>query len=367
MHKDKHLVRDLLIHEIELRGNEYEKREKAVLDALIQMPNFYLEIKWQVQSSIPMLTNLLSNIANIDNFKIWKKGANIRFDSFMKGFSGSGVQKGHLSFVFNEGNVIAIDHDNQTFENAIRKYKNPDYDELQQQLRVLLKTEQGRAAMSTSKVKFSVKKDLLRRPKVETVEGYECNVMSTNGLSYSVVTIDNEEKDWIHPEFEDYFFSSLNDNEKENDNEQEDSVSHSKSNNNGNASNDETTSIFDSMMSNITGTTGNGNSNDKNNDNNKSKSSKKRGSFFGKNASDLLGKKEKGKGKSKGKKYYPGYITTKEQPVDVTLWLSKDYPLSDEHIRIILECISIASEDMRKLADIFELDFPGGFPVKLGM
>ena len=94
MHKDKHLVRDLLIHEIELRGNEYEKREKAVLDALIQMPNFYLEIKWQVQSSIPMLTNLLSNIANIDNFKIWKKGANIRFDSFMKGFSGSGVQKG---------------------------------------------------------------------------------------------------------------------------------------------------------------------------------------------------------------------------------------------------------------------------------
>ena len=106
LHKDKHLVRDLLIHEIELRGNEYEKREKGVLDALLEMPNFYLEIKWQVQSSIPMLTNLLSNIANIDNFKIWKKGANIRFDSFMRGFSGNGVQKGHLSFVFNGSAAI---------------------------------------------------------------------------------------------------------------------------------------------------------------------------------------------------------------------------------------------------------------------
>merc|ERR1712087_594235 len=75
-------------------------------------------------------------------------------------------------------------------------------------------------------------------------------------------------------------------------------------------------------------------------------------------------KEKKGKGKEKS---VPSYIERKDQPVDVTLWLCDNYPLTDEHISILLEAISIASEDMRRLADISKLKFPGGFPVKLTM
>merc|ERR1712154_579060 len=80
-------------------------------------------------------------------------------------------------------------------------------------------------------------------------------------------------------------------------------------------------------------------------------------------------KQEKKKSKKRGfnTRYFPKYIKRKDQPVDVTLWLCNDYPLTDENISILLEAISIASEDMRRLADIFKLKFPGGFPVKLTM
>merc|ERR1719474_1685511 len=80
-------------------------------------------------------------------------------------------------------------------------------------------------------------------------------------------------------------------------------------------------------------------------------------------------KKEKKRIKKRGfdSRYFPNYIKRKDQPVDVTLWLCDDYPLTDENISILLEAISIASEDMRRLADIFKLKFPGGFPVKLTM
>merc|ERR1712032_658154 len=79
-------------------------------------------------------------------------------------------------------------------------------------------------------------------------------------------------------------------------------------------------------------------------------------------------KKSKKKLKKENKKYFPSYIHRKDQPVDVTLWLCQNYPLKDDDIATLLEAISIASEDMRRMADIFKLKFPkGGAPVKLTM
>merc|ERR1712154_330161 len=75
----------------------------------------------------------------------------------------------------------------------------------------------------------------------------------------------------------------------------------------------------------------------------------------------------KKKRKKEEKKMHPQYIHRKDQPVDVTLWLCQNYPLKDDDIAILLEAISIASEDMRRMADIFKLKFPKGAVVKLTM
>ena len=214
LNKDSRLVRDLLIHQIQRRGNEYEARNKQIISHLLKMPDFSLEIKWEITSSLAVLNNFINKWAKIDNFKIWKKGSNIRFDMFMKGFSAQGVQKGHISFVFSESGTISIDHDRKTFTNAIRKYKNPDFDEMEREIRVLMKTENGRASLRTSNVVFKHAKGWVGGNKTEEVEGYQCEVMSTKHLSHSI--IEDKRKGntkWQHPTFEEYFEES-NDKKK---------------------------------------------------------------------------------------------------------------------------------------------------------
>ena len=331
LNKDARLVRDLLIHQIQIRGNKYEDRNKEIISHLKTMPDFSMEISWQITSTLAVLNNLIAKFAKIDNFKIWKKGTSIRFDMFMRGFSAQGVEKGHISFVFSESGILNIDHDRKTFTNAIRKYKNPDFDEMEREIRVLMRTEQGRASLRTNDVIFERKKGWMGGDKTELIENYQCEVMTTKGLSHSIIEDkrkgDNDTKyKWQHPSFEDYFEGTDDyDNDSGDDNDQQ-----------------------------------------LNDDNNGGKK-KKRG-LFKKKKKDKKDKKKKFK-KKKGfdKKYFPSFIHRKDQPVDVTLWLCQNYPLTDENISILLEAISIASEDMRKLADIFKLKFPGGFPVKLSL
>eukprot|EP00484_Ammonia_sp_Unknown_P024854 CAMPEP_0197036588 /NCGR_PEP_ID=MMETSP1384-20130603/14048_1 /TAXON_ID=29189 /ORGANISM="Ammonia sp." /LENGTH=642 /DNA_ID=CAMNT_0042466781 /DNA_START=9 /DNA_END=1937 /DNA_ORIENTATION=+ len=333
LHRDARLVRDLLIHQIQLRGTKYESRNKEIIAHLKTMPDFSMEISWQITSTLAVLNNLISKFAKIDNFKIWKKGTSIRFDMFMRGFSAQGVEKGHVSFVFSESGTLSIDHDRKTFTNAIRKYKNPDYDEMEREIRILLRTEQGRASLRTSNVAFERKKGWMGGDKSENIEGFQCEVMTTKGLSHSIVEDkrkggggggggdgDNDDDNdgnvgkggkWQHPTFEEYFEGTFDEDEED----------------------------------------GSGN---------KDKEKKKR--------KFSLKKKKKEKDKMRfTKRCFPSYIHRKDQPVDVTLWLCQNYPLTDENISVLLEAISIASEDMRRLADIFKLKFPGGFPVKLTM
>ncbi|ETO22728.1 hypothetical protein RFI_14467 [Reticulomyxa filosa] len=171
------------------------------------------------------------------------------------------------------------------FENAIRKYKNPDFDELERYIRLLISTEQGRASMTTTKTTFTAKKDWLGKPKHETIEGYDCEIMAVSGLCFSVISPSDDKKKWSPPDFDEYFAE------------------------------------------------------------------------------------EQTKKSSKNKKihYSPTNIVRKDQPVNITLWQSTEFPLSHKDIEVILEAISIASEDMRRLADVFQLEFQKGFPVKLGL
>lgn len=333
LNKDVRLVRDLLVHQIQLRGNAYEARNKEIIAHLKTMPDFSMEISWQITSTLAVLNNLIAKFAKIDNFKIWKKGTSIRFDMFMKGFSAQGVEKGHVSFVFSESGILSIDHDRKTFTNAIRKYKNPDFDEMEREIRILMRTEQGRASLRTSDVKFERKKGWMGGDKTEIIENYQCEVMTTKNLSHSIIEDKrkgDEEKDkkykWQHPTFEQYF--------------------------------EGTDDFYDSDDSD------NQQNDDNNNTGNDDKKKKKKKFSLKKKKKD---KKKKVKKRKKGfdKIYHPSYIHRKDQPVDVTLWLCQNYPLTDENISILLEAISIASEDMRRLADIFKLKFPGGFPVKL--
>eukprot|EP00494_Astrolonche_serrata_P028392 UN28658 len=100
----KALITNLYIHKLLHRTQEYEIKNKATLAALAKIPDFYVEIQWNVQSWVPLVS---SNFPS-DTFKIWKKGTSIRFDSFVQGFSGTSVVKGHLSYICTKSQSVLL-------------------------------------------------------------------------------------------------------------------------------------------------------------------------------------------------------------------------------------------------------------------
>ncbi|ETO22727.1 hypothetical protein RFI_14466 [Reticulomyxa filosa] len=48
LYQQQQLVTDMVIHTVQLRGNEYEKQKQRLLDSLQKIKDFKLEIKWQV-------------------------------------------------------------------------------------------------------------------------------------------------------------------------------------------------------------------------------------------------------------------------------------------------------------------------------
>lgn len=196
-------ITNLFIYKLLHRTEEYTASRTQTLECLRNMPDFYMEIEWNVTSWIP----LVSSLAPSDTFQIWKKGGAIRFDSHVRGFSGTQVIKGHVSYLVNEDIMLLVDHDKKTYQNAVRKFKNPNYDEMQAAVNRLMTTEQGRSALRTHDVTVSNKKSMLGYDKTATIGDYDCIQAICNGIKYSIIEPLNAETINIVPlpDYEEYF------------------------------------------------------------------------------------------------------------------------------------------------------------------
>ena len=68
-----------------------------VIERLKKIPDFYVELHWECQSSwIPFL----SKIAPSDDFQIWKVGSNIRLDFSLVGFKNLKNKRRRMSIFF---------------------------------------------------------------------------------------------------------------------------------------------------------------------------------------------------------------------------------------------------------------------------
>lgn len=101
---------------------------------------------------------LVARFAPSDTFRIWKRGSQIRMDSNVRGMNGSQVEKGLISFLFDQGNVMLVDHLQCTFSDALAEFRNPSYDMIEQHVQQMMTNGEARSEIEGNNIRFKVSK-----------------------------------------------------------------------------------------------------------------------------------------------------------------------------------------------------------------
>ena len=75
--------------------HKLQKRAVLLHDALLLVPDFYVEIRVELNSWVPLVSHVLPS----DTLRIWKKGAKIRCDFTIKELQGTTWKRGQLSHI----------------------------------------------------------------------------------------------------------------------------------------------------------------------------------------------------------------------------------------------------------------------------
>ncbi|KYM85374.1 Ankyrin repeat domain-containing protein 13B [Atta colombica] len=299
-----------------------------LLHKLKQAPDFYVEMKWEFTSWVP----LVSRMCPSDTYKVYKQGSNVRIDTTLLGFDHANWQRGNRSYVFkgqNDGaTMMEVDHETRKVYVEHMKLIGDD------NIQLLEPSEEGVIArltnpivttyIDTDKISFERNKAGLwgwRSDKSEGINGHECKVFSASNVELITKTrlehLSEADKARARaPRTPLQSFLGIAEQQQEScstvaTSEEFNSV--------GNSSNITAEEYFDPAV-------------------------------------DL-------NGRDIGR---PKEVNTKIQKFKATLWLSEDYPLSlQEQIMPIVDLMAISSSHFAKLKDFIQMQLPAGFPVKI--
>lgn len=181
---DRDLLRKLLKLHRTLEREKSKKRTPMLLKQINQFGDFYLQIKWEFHSWIPLASRLLPN----DICKIYKRGANIRLDSTLVDFSDMKWQRGNISYIFQcgedgEDTITTLFHDERTY---LKLDKDVEDETLETELDMLMSSDIGTVSMPTKNIGFTRAKSGIwgwRKDRTDTIGNYEARVYSVNNLN----------------------------------------------------------------------------------------------------------------------------------------------------------------------------------------
>ncbi|CAH1405533.1 unnamed protein product [Nezara viridula] len=303
----------------------YTSRVGGVPELLLKLkeaPDFYVEMKWEFTSWVP----LVSNMCPSDTYKVYKQGSKVRIDTTLLGFDQHKWQRGNTSFIFqgtnDEATIMEIDHENkQVFFEEMRVITTADLQILQpnaESVSARLTTPIVTTYVDTDKICFERNKSGLwgwRQDKMEVINGRDCKVFGASNVELVTKTrcehlSDQDKAKYKGSKTPLQFLLGI---------DEERTGGHVEYTHSGNPCQITPEEYFSPGVS--------------------------------------LGTRDIGR---------PKEITTKIQKFKATLWLSEDYPLSlPEQIIPIIDLMAISNSHFAKLKHFIEMQLPAGFPVKI--
>ncbi|CAL1579520.1 unnamed protein product [Knipowitschia caucasica] len=163
------------------RESVEDKRPK-LLKALRELGDFYLELHWDFQSWVPLLSRMLPS----DACKIYKQGTNIRLDTTLIDFNDMKCQRGDLSFIFDgdaapSRSFVVLDNEAKVYQ---RIHHEESEMETEEEVDILMSSDVYSATLSTKSITFSRSQIgwLFREDKTERVGNFLADFYAVNGL-----------------------------------------------------------------------------------------------------------------------------------------------------------------------------------------
>ncbi|XP_039312834.1 ankyrin repeat domain-containing protein 13C isoform X1 [Solenopsis invicta] len=161
---------------------QMEERRPNLVAALHQMGDFYMELKWDFQSWVPLVSRVLPS----DICKIHKSGASIRMDTTLVDFNDMRWERGDISFIFNGDQKPS--HSLTVLDNKAKLFQRVRYEEteleIEDEVDILMSSDIMAAQMSTKSITFSRAQTgwIFREDKREMVGAFHADFYQINGM-----------------------------------------------------------------------------------------------------------------------------------------------------------------------------------------
>lgn len=178
------LIISHLLKKLRIQSREaMDERRPMLVEALKNLKDFSMIIRWDFQSWVPLLSRVLPS----DVCHIYKKGSSIRVDTTLIEFSDLKWQRGNISIIY-DGDLLA-DHSFLVLDNENMAYQRMKYEgtesEIEEEVDLLMSSDIITATLPTENIAFSRAQTgwIFREDKNETVGSFEAGFYEVSGVT----------------------------------------------------------------------------------------------------------------------------------------------------------------------------------------